>query len=103
LIAGVARVDPRARALLESDSALLDVVTEAVRELRQAFENARIDVDYFEDHDEQNPVPQVTITVLPHWPPWRAHEMLERFDERWLFDNMHRADGRFGIDVHPLG
>jgi hypothetical protein len=101
LIPGVTREDPEARVLLEGDPELLAVVTEAVRELQQAFETAPIEIDYFEDPEDDEPVPQVVVTVLPACPFDQAHEKMRRVDQLWLYENMHRGGGRFGLEVHP--
>lgn len=99
----VERIDDRARALLERDPELAAVVADAVEQLRRAFEGAPIDLTYFTDHEDSTLVEHVIVTAFPSVSSAQAHETMRRVDDAWLLDNMNRAGGRFGLEVHPLG
>ena len=99
----VDHIDHRARELLERDPELAAVVADAVEQLRGAFEGARIDLTYFTDHEDSALVEHVIVTAFPRLSSAQAHETMRRVDDAWLLDNMNRAGGRFGVEVHPLG
>jgi hypothetical protein len=96
------RIDDRAKALLDEDLELLNVIKEAVQELQIIFENVQIELDYFEDHEDETPISYVRISVLPQLDMKTAHKLMKTFDNRWLLDNISRAGGRFGVDIYPL-
>ena len=103
VVDSVRRADAGVAQLLRASDELCFVIADAINQLQQAFDHAPIELDYFEDSEDERPEPHVHVTVLPPWTFVRAHETLDRFDEAWLLENQNRAGGRFAVAVHPTG
>ena len=98
LVPGARRVDDEALRMMRDDQSLLQTVREAVQELRRAFEQGEVDVEYFIDHDSDDLEERIYVAVYTS--DSEPLERLRRVRRTWWQRHPAYASAPMGLTVH---
>ena len=88
LVPGARSVDPEAARLLRSNDELRALVLTAVAEMVAAFEGSPVDVEYFAEHDSDDPELEERLYVAAYTPATDRLARLRQVRERWTRDHV---------------
>ena len=97
---GVALVADGALELLDRKPALRRLVAEALEQMRQAFEDAELSVEYLVDPEEDEPVEQ--IYVAAYTPRGDRLQQLRKVNRSWWRQHPQYGTAPLTLTVHGV-
>lgn len=95
-----ATVDDQAQDLLAREPELLELVEQALEQMRQAFEDAELSVEYLVDPEDDEPVEQ--IYVAAYTPRGDRLQQLRKVNRSWWRQHPQYGTAPLTLTVHGV-